>query len=94
MFFEDNDRQYKLVAPDVDELLRYFDRGLMNPTGSTPALLSAFEPLWNLLTPLAPLKKNEEAKAIWLRIPRGEITDYATFEEMKEYGEVETYEEY
>ena len=94
MFFEDNDRQYKLVAPDVDELLRYFDRGLMNPTSSTPALLAAFTTLWNLLSPLAPLKKNEEAKTIWLRIPRGEITDYATFEEMKEYGEVETYEEY
>ncbi len=23
--FEDNEKEYKLVAPDVDELLRYFD---------------------------------------------------------------------
>ena len=94
MFFEDDEKQYKLVAPDVDELLRYFERGHLNPTPSTPALLGAAEQLFSILTPLSPLKKNEEAKAIWLRIPRGTIEDYATFEEMKEWGEVETYEEY
>ena len=85
---------YKLVAPDVDSLLRCFDRYHMNPTQSTPALLSAADPLFDLLAPLAPLKKNDEAKAIWLRIPRGTIEDYDSFEDMKEYGEVETYEEY
>lgn len=93
MFFED-EKQYNLVAPDVDELLRYFDRGLMNPTQSTPSLLEAFSILSDILEPLAPLKKNNEAKAIWIRVPRGVIEDYASFEEMKEWEEVETYEEY
>lgn len=94
-----DERQYKSVAPDVDYLLRYFDRhGMMNPTESTEALLAAFEKLWSVLASLAPLAKNEEAKTIWLRIPRGTIEDYGncnyTFEEAQDYGEVNTYEEY
>ncbi len=98
MFFDDVDIQYKLVAPDVDNLCRFFDSGWMNPTKSTPELLAAFDKVYSILTPLAPLKKNSEAKAIWLRIPRGTIEDYGnshyTFEEAKEADEVKTYEEY
>ncbi len=94
MYFEDDETQYKLVAPDVDSLLRYFDRGSLNPNPSTPALLAAFTSIYDILAPLAPLKKNKEAKAIWLRIPRGTIEDYTSFEDMKEWEEVETYEEY
>lgn len=94
MFFEDDEKQYKLVAPDIDALLRYFESGLMNPTKSTDALLAAAKPLFDIVDPLAPLKKNDEAKAIWVRIPRGTIEDYGSFEEMKEYGEVDTYEEF
>ena len=93
MFFEE-DREYKMVAPDVDELLRYFDRLRLSPTPSTPALFAAAEKLCNIMEPLAPLKTNDEARAIWLRIPRGTIADYDSFEDMKNWGEVETYEEY
>ncbi len=93
MFFKD-DKQYKLVAPVVDELLRYFDHRSLNPIPSTPALLVAFTSIFDILAPLAPLKKNNEAKAIWIRVPRGTINDYTSFEEMKEWEEVETYEEY
>jgi len=74
MIPEDNDTHYKLVAPDVDSLLGYFDRhGSLNPNSSTPALLAAFNSIFEILTPLAPLKKNNEAKAIWIRVPRGSI---------------------
>ena len=94
MFFENDEYEYKLLAPDVDRLLRFFDRGHMNPTASSFVLLSAFKKLSDILTPLAPLKDNDEVKSLWIRIPRGEIEDYGDYEEMKEYGEVETYEEY
>lgn len=82
MFFEE-EREYKMVAPDVDDLLRYFDRIRLSPTQSTPALLAAAEQLCNMMEPLAPLKTNNEARAIWLRIPRGTIADYDSFEDMK-----------
>lgn len=94
MSFEDELKDYKLVAPDVDALLRHFNQRHMNPTASAPSLLTAVGPLFESLSPLAPLEKDDEVKAIWLRIPRGSIEDYDTFENMKEWGEVETYEEY
>ena len=89
-----DDRQYKLVAPDVNRLLMFFDQGHLNPFSSTPALLAAAEKLFGILDSLAPLKTNNEAKAIWLRIPRGTIENYDSFEDMKVWEEVETIEEY
>ncbi len=86
--------EYKLVAPDVDRLLRFFDRRFRNPSKITPRQREAVEELWNILSPLKPLKKNEEAKSIWICVPRGDISDYDDFEELKDCGEVETYEEY
>ncbi|MBP5449615.1 MAG: hypothetical protein J6Y01_05795, partial [Spirochaetales bacterium] len=89
-----HETEYKLVAPDIDRLLVFFDRGHLNPSGITQTIDEAMKPLFEVLAPLAPLKSNDEAKAIWLRIPRGDISDYTSFEDLKEYGEVETYQEY
>lgn len=95
MFYYENDlKDYKLVAPDIDALLHYFNRRYMDPTSSTPALLETVSPLFEALSPLGPVKNNDEAKAIWLRIPRGTIEDYGSFEDMREWHEVETREEY
>ena len=94
MDFEEAFADYRMVAPDVDALLRYFDRGHMNPGASTPELLAAAESLFAAMSPLAPIDQDGEVKAIWLRIPRGTIDNYTSFEDMKEWGEVETYEEY
>lgn len=97
MFFEDN-KQYKLVAPDVDSLLGFFDHFIMNPTTSSTTLMEAFENVYSMLDSLQPNEKNDEMKSIWIRIPRGTIEDYAnrnyTYEEAKDEGDVESYEEY
>lgn len=84
----------RVNAPTIDRLLRYFDRGHMNPSAPTERIKKAMEPLFKTLSSLAPLNENSEAKAIWLKIPRGEISDYGSFDEFKDYGEVETYEEF
>ena len=91
--FENEVNEYKMVAPDVDRLLLYFFRDLSNPIPSTPALLAAIEPLFEILEPLEPLKKNDEVKTIWIRIPKGTIEDYDSFDELKERYAVKTYEE-
>ena len=85
---------YKLVAPDVDTLLRHFDRGFRNHETPSRELLAAMDPLFSALSDLAPCKANDEAKIIWITVPRGELSDYGSFEEAKEYGEVETEEEF
>ncbi|MBQ4512995.1 MAG: hypothetical protein II969_08375 [Anaerolineaceae bacterium] len=83
-----------ITAPQLDRLLRYFDRDHMNPSVPTRKIAAAMEPLFAALSDLVPLKKNDEAKAIWLEVPRGTINDYESFENMLEWGEVESYAEY
>lgn len=46
------------------------------------------------LSDLDPCKANDEAQITWITVPRVEISDYGFFEEAKEYGEVETEEEF
>lgn len=86
--------EYKLVAPEIDALLRYFGQGHMNPSRPSAALCAAMEPLFEALRDLAPLKSNDEVKAIWVMIPRGSIDDYTPYEDLLDWGEVETREEY
>lgn len=90
----DSKNEYKLVAPVIDRFLRFFDRRYLNPSGTTEKLNAAMEPLFKAFEELAPLKSNREAKSIWIQVPRGNISDYDSFEELKESGEAETYEEY
>lgn len=83
-----------ITAPTIDRLLRFFERGYLNPSGVTQRIKDAMEPLFAALSSLAPLQKNDEAKALWLQFPRGEISDYDSFEDLKEWDVVETEEEY
>ena len=77
-------QNYKLVAPDIERLLKYFDKDFLNSSGVRPALAKAMNPLFDLLEPLEPLDKNNEVKFIWLLIPRGDISDFESFEYLKE----------
>ena len=90
---EENSKHSR-TAPNIDQLLRYFEQSWTNPTALTPELNEVIAPLYKTLEPLAALKNNSEAKALWLRIQRGEISDYGNFEELKSFGEVESYEEF
>lgn len=87
------EKKYKLVAPDIDRLLKCFERH-KNPSGITEKIDSTMKSLFETLSVLAPLKSNKEAKVIWVQIQRGDISDFDSFEDLKEYGEVKTYEEY
>ena len=86
--------EYKLVAPDFDRLLLFFDRGYKNPSVPSDTLKVAMEQVFDALRDLAPLKKNKEVKSIWLTISRGTIEDYGSYEELLECGEVDSQEEY
>ena len=79
---------YKLVAPDIDSLLNCFERGFLNPSAPSEALCKAMDPLFEMLREMAPLRKNDEAKAIWVTIPRGSIEDFGSYEDMLECEEL------
>ena len=85
---------YKLVAADIDSLLNCFERGFLNPSAPSESLCKAMDPLFEMLRDLAPLRKNNEAKAIWITIPRGSIEDFGSYEDMLEWGDVKNREEY
>ena len=84
----------RLTAPELDGLLRRFDRGLMSPVPLTGALREAVAPLCRLVSPLVPIDSDGEVRALWLRVPSGTIEDYESFEDMMAWGEAETYEGY
>ena len=90
MFGDEDDVTYKLVAPDIDCLLRCFERGWGNTEPPTAQLMEAVKPLVDAVADLKPCEENKEAKQIWITVPRGTIEDYGDFEEMKSYGEVKT----
>ena len=82
--------EYKLIAPDVNSLVHCYSRAVQNPEQPSAALMEVLDPLFKAMEDLAPFKKNDEAKGIWVIVPRGEITDWRTYEEAQEYEEVES----
>ena len=74
--FEEYEKEFNQVAPDIDELISYLDQGVFNTVASTSALERVITRLVDILKPLAPLKDEyDEVKELWIRIPRGESWD-------------------
>ena len=74
---------FKLIAPHINRLLGCYE-GFQNPAQPGAELMMALDPLFTAMADLAPCEKNDEAKGIWIIVPRGEITDWENFEEEKE----------
>ena len=87
------EEDFKLIAPHVNRLLSCYE-GFQNPEQPGAELMKALDPLFKAMADLAPYEKNDEAKGIWIIVPRGDITDWGDFESEKEDGEVESYEEF
>ena len=86
--------EWKLVAPEIDRLLRAFGRGYKNPSAQTRKVLDALDRLVDVLADLKPLADNDEVKSIWLKISRGSLDDFGDYEELLAEGEVSSREEY
>lgn len=86
--------EWKLVAPEIDRLLRAFGRGYKNPSAQTRKVLDALDRLVDVLAGLKPLADNDEVKSIWLKISRGSLDDFGDYEELLAEGEVSSREEY
>lgn len=86
--------EYRLIAPDVSRLVHCYSHAIQDPEQPSAALMEVLDPLFKAMEDLAPFKKNDEAKGIWVMVPRGGITDWRTYEEAREYEEVESKKEY
>ena len=88
------EQNFKLIAPDVNQLIGGYRHSIQNPEQPSVALMSVLDPLFRTMADLAPSKKNDEAKGIWITVPRGEITDWMTNKEAREYEGVKNKKEY
>ena len=76
MFYKNDEKEYKLVAPHIDDLISSCDSDFFNEVLINPANHAAIEPLFKLLEHVASTKKNAAVKEIWIRVPRGSLEDY------------------
>lgn len=72
-------------APIFDVLIEYDRNSFKNPEQPSAALMAAMDPLFQLLRPLKPSPENDEAKVLWIIVPRGTSDDWMTFESENEY---------
>ena len=84
----------KFVAPNINHFLSCFDRSFRNPSKPDKALSKAIDSLFNLVKDVKPMIENNEVKLIWIRVPRGDISDFGDYKEMLENEEVTNYDEY
>ena len=84
----------KKNAPMLQNLLLYFSENYRSQKQISKAIMDAMDPLFQEVSDLKPSKNNNEFKSIWITLPRGDISDFGSFEELKEDGEVDTYEEF
>ena len=87
-------KEYNLTAPDVNRLIGCYSHEIQNPEQPSAALVEALDSLFEAMGNLAPSKENDEAKGIWITVPRGKISDWRTFKEARDYEEVDSKEEY
>ena len=85
---------YKLTAPDVNRLISCYSHEIQNPEQPSWVLVESMDPLFKAMENLAPSRENDEAKGIWVTVPRGEITDWSTYKEARDYDGVKSKKEY
>ena len=74
------------VAPRIDYLLACLGRDYRNPSKTSQKLKDEIEKIFSAAKEIQPIKNNSEAKVIWIRVPRGEITNFGNYEEIELYG--------
>ena len=87
-------RTENLNAPYFDCIIDRFRNQYLNPEQPSAALMAAVAPLFRLLGPLKPCQENDEAKILWIIVPRGTSDDWESFEDAQDYEDVKTHEEY
>lgn len=84
----------ELSAPEIDGLLRMFEQKNFNPESYDEELKQKISVLYGMLDKIESTKEDDDLKILYFSAPRGNIEDYGDYEELKEYGDVSSYEEF
>ena len=86
--------EYRLTAPRMDFLLDKFEDSSMRLSMPSKGLSAVVGRLFDTLYDLAPSEKTSEENSLWVKVPRGTIEGYASYDDMVKWGEVKNREEY
>ena len=84
----------KLTAPEMDNLIRIFEIKTFNPEYYDNKVKEQLNELYDLLDKIKPLEGGDDLKIIYFSTERGSIKDYGDYEELLEYGDISSYEEF
>lgn len=84
----------KLTAPEMDSLLRIIEIRTFNPQFYDEKVKDKLNKLYKLLDKIKSTGEGDEVKILYFSAERGTIVNYGDYEELKEYGEVSSYEEF
>lgn len=84
----------KFSAPEIDILLRVLDNRSYNPEAYDNEVKIKINKLYELLDKIKPQEGGDDLKILYFSVNRGSIEQYGTYEELKEFGDVSSYEEF
>ena len=83
----------ELSAPEIDGLLRMLEQKNFNPESYDEELKQKISVLYGMLDKIESTKEDDDLKILYFSAKKGNIEDYGDYEELKEYGDVSSYEE-
>lgn len=82
-----------MTAPQLDFLLEVFNIKDYNPQSYNTLVKEKVDILYEQLDKIKPLS-DDEYKILYFSVPKGNIENYGNYEELKEFGDVSSYEEF
>lgn len=82
-----------MSAPKLNFLLEVFNLRNFNPQSYNTLVKEKIDILYEQLDKITPLS-DDEYKVLYFSVPKGDIENYGNYEELKEYGDVSSYEEF
>ena len=82
-----------MTAPKLDSLLEVLSNKSYNPESYDNVVKEKINKLYDLLDKIKPLS-DDEYKVLYFDVPKGDINEYGDYEELKKYGEVDSYEDF
>lgn len=83
----------EITAVQLDRLLRVLKNDTFNPEIYDEKVKEKLVKLYDLLDKIKPIG-DYELKVLYFSVKKGTIDDYGDYEELKEYGEVSSYEQF
>lgn len=84
----------ELYAPELDRYLRVLEVRNLNSQSCSKKTKVKINELYEVMDLIEPQPYGDNLKILYFTVPRGDITHYGNYEELKKDGEVKSYKEF